>query len=66
MQAQLSDLARVDYTYIPNAKSNIEYQRFRALFNYPIPLKGEDTYLFLGLDYSTIQLYSEVDFSFDK
>ncbi|MEM6719435.1 MAG: DUF6268 family outer membrane beta-barrel protein [Bacteroidota bacterium] len=63
--AQLSDLARIDYTYIPNAKSNIEYKRLRALFNYPIKLKDDDTYLFLGLDYSNIHLNSEVEFPFE-
>ncbi|MFK7749630.1 MAG: DUF6268 family outer membrane beta-barrel protein [Kordia sp.] len=62
---QLGDLARIDYTYIPNAKSDIEYSRFRALFNYPIKLKDDDTYLFLGLDYSNIHLKSEVEFPFD-
>jgi predicted porin len=39
--------------------------RFRALFNYPIKLKKEDTYLFLGLDYSNIHLRSENEFPFD-
>ncbi|PTX58806.1 hypothetical protein C8N46_112114 [Kordia periserrulae] len=62
--AQLNDLARIDYTYIPNAKSNVEYSRFRALFNYPIKLKDDDTYLFLGLDYSNIHLRSEAEFPF--
>ncbi|MEM6685409.1 MAG: DUF6268 family outer membrane beta-barrel protein [Bacteroidota bacterium] len=63
--AQLSDLARIDYTYIPNAKSNVEYKRLRALFNYPIKLKDDDTYLFLGLDYSNIHLNSEIEFPFE-
>jgi len=63
--AQLSDLARIDYTYIPNAKSNVEYKRLRALFNYPIKLKDDNTYLFLGLDYSNIHLNSEVEFPFE-
>ncbi|AXG68151.1 hypothetical protein KORDIASMS9_00341 [Kordia sp. SMS9] len=65
VQAQLSDLARIDYTLIPNAKSNVEYSRFRALFNYPIKLKDDNTYLFLGLDYSNIHLRSEIDFPFN-
>lgn len=65
VHAQLSDLARIDYTYIPNAKSNVEYKRLRALFNYPIKLKDDDTYLFLGLDYSNIHLNSEVEFPFE-
>lgn len=63
--AQLSDLARIDYTYIPNAKSNVEYKRLRALFNYPIKLKDDNTYLFLGLDYSNIHLNSEIEFPFE-
>lgn len=63
--AQLSDLARIDYTFIPMAKSDVEYTRFRALFNYPIKLKENDTYLFLGLDYSNIHLRSDREFPFD-
>ncbi|WP_046742905.1 DUF6268 family outer membrane beta-barrel protein [Kordia zhangzhouensis] len=63
--AQLGDLARVDYTIIPMAKSDVEYTRFRALFNYPIKLKDNDTYLFVGLDYSNIHLRSEKSFPFD-
>ncbi len=48
--AQLNDLARVDFTILPAGNSDIEYNRIRALFNYPIKLKKEGTYLFLGLD----------------
>ncbi|WP_299186899.1 DUF6268 family outer membrane beta-barrel protein [uncultured Aquimarina sp.] len=57
--AQLSDLARIDYTLIPKGSSGIEYRRARVLFNYPIKVK-KDTYLLLGLDYSNI------DISFDE
>lgn len=55
LSAQLSDIARIDYTHIPAGKSDKEYTRYRALFNYPIKLK-EDAFLFLGLDYSKIEL----------
>lgn len=54
--AQLSDLARIDYTILPAGNSDIEYNRTRVLFNYPIKLKKEGAYLFLGLDYSNINL----------
>ncbi len=65
-QAQLSDIARIDYTYLPEGDSNIEYHRFRALFNFPIKLK-EDTYLLIGLDYSNIDMTFGDDFStFEK
>ena len=48
--AQLSDLARIDFTFIPNKNSDVEYTRSRVLINAPIPLKGDGTYLFLGFD----------------
>ena len=65
--AQLSDLARLDFTFIPlSGSEGIEYTRTRALFNVPIALKKEkDQYLFLGLDYSNINLNIEDDIPFD-
>ena len=54
--AQLSDLARIDYTSLPSNGSSLEFNRLRFLFNYPIKLKKEGSYLFLGLDYSNINL----------
>ena len=64
--AQLNDLARIDFTILPAGNSDIEYNRIRALFNYPIKLKKEGTYLFLGLDYSHINLIMGDSPSFDK
>lgn len=66
--AQLSDLARLDFTFIPlNGSEGIEYTKSRALFNIPIALEKEkDRYLFLGLDYSNINLQIEDDIPFDK
>ncbi|GAA3649622.1 DUF6268 family outer membrane beta-barrel protein [Flavivirga jejuensis] len=54
--AQLDDLAKVDFTIIPENGSDIEYTRNRALFNFPIKLKKEKEFLFLGLDYSNFHL----------
>jgi len=54
--AQFGELARVDYTILPAENSNIEYTRVRGIINYPIKLKKEKTYLFVGLDYSTYKL----------
>lgn len=65
VNAQLSDLAGIDYTYIPTVKSDVEYSRLRGFFNYPFKLKKESTYLFLGLDYSNIHLRSNREFPFD-
>ncbi|MBF8150603.1 hypothetical protein ITJ86_11890 [Winogradskyella sp. F6397] len=64
--AQLSDLAKIDYTILPRGNSNIEYSRIRGLFNYPIALKKEGSYLLLGLDYSNIKLVMDDNPSFDK
>ena len=66
LSAQLNDLARIDYTSIPANNSSIEYSRVRALFNYPIKLKKEGTYLLVGLDYSHIDLMMDDNPSFDK
>lgn len=62
VKGQLSDLARVEYTIIPSGASNIEYSRKRGLFNVPIKLK-EDTYLFAGIDYSSIDLVFDKEIS---
>jgi hypothetical protein len=64
--AQLSDLAKIDYTILPRGNSGIEYNRTRGLFNYPIKLKKEGTYFLLGFDYSNIQLVMDDNPSFDK
>lgn len=66
VNAQLSDLAKIDYTVLPSGNSNIEFNRIRAVFNYPIKLKKESTYLFLGVDYSNINLIMDDNPSFDK
>lgn len=51
-QAQLADLARLDYTILPATDSDFEFNRSRVSFNYPIKLNKKQSYLFLGLGYS--------------
>ncbi|MFT5863131.1 MAG: hypothetical protein ACI828_001787 [Flavobacteriales bacterium] len=66
MTAQLSDIARVDYTVIPGVRSDVEFTRSRFLFNAPIRLKGEETFLLIGLDYRNIHLrFDNEDLAFD-
>ena len=55
VNAQISDLARVDYTFFPAGDSIVQFNKFNALVNVPIKLKNE-AYLLLGLDYSDINL----------
>ncbi len=54
-QAQLADLIRLEYSKVPADDSGFEYNRQRFLFNYPVKLK-EGTYIFMGVDYSSIEL----------
>ncbi|CAM4186892.1 DUF6268 family outer membrane beta-barrel protein [Zobellia nedashkovskayae] len=53
--AQLSDLAKIDYTRLPKGGSEVGYDRLRGVFNYPIKI-NEDSYLLVGMDYSKIDL----------
>lgn len=66
LSAQLADLARVDFTILPSGSSNFEFSRIRGYFNYPVKLKNEKGFLFLGLDYSNINfVYNQAELSFD-
>ncbi|WP_405562216.1 DUF6268 family outer membrane beta-barrel protein [Polaribacter sp. Asnod6-C07] len=65
LNAQLTDLARLEYSFIPKKKSDDEYTRIRALFNYPIELKN-DKYIFIGAEYNNIFLNLNDNYPFDK
>lgn len=54
-KAQLSDLAKIDYTRLPKGNSDVGYDRIRGLFNYPIKVR-EGSFFLIGLDYSKIEL----------
>ncbi|PQV46251.1 hypothetical protein CLV33_11047 [Jejuia pallidilutea] len=62
--AQLTDLARLEYSFIPQSKSEDQYTRLRALLNYPIEVK-EDTYLVIGAEYNNVILNLEENYPFD-
>lgn len=64
LQAQLTDLARLEYSFIPKSKSEDQYTRLRALFNYPIEL-SEDRYFIIGAEYNRIILNLEDKYPFD-
>lgn len=67
LHAQLTDLARIDYTLLPATESDFEFNRTRALFNYPFKLNKKEAYLFIGLDYSNINItYGDAIVPFDK
>lgn len=64
INAQLTDLARLEYSFIPSSKSEDQYTRLRALFNYPIKIKN-DNYLIVGAEYNRILLNLRENYPFD-
>lgn len=62
--AQLTDLARLEYSFIPKNKSEDQYTRIRALVNYPIKIK-EDSYFVIGAEYNSIFLNLNDSYPFD-
>lgn len=64
LNAQLTDLARLEYSFIPKNNSEDQYTRLRALINYPVEIKKDD-YLIVGAEYNRILLNLEDDYPFD-
>lgn len=56
LEAQTSDLARIEYTYIPQANSKNSVSRYRAFVNYPFQLGWEGSYLIAGVEYRNLDL----------
>ncbi|GHC55305.1 DUF6268 family outer membrane beta-barrel protein [Ulvibacter litoralis] len=54
--AQTSDLARIEYTYIPQTNSDNSINRFRAFINFPIELGWDGHYLIPGVEYRNFDL----------
>jgi len=63
-EAQLTDLARLEYSFIPSSKSEDQYTRLRALVNYPIKIKDKD-YLIIGGEYNRIILNLDDNYPFN-
>lgn len=54
--AQGTDLARVEYTYIPQSESDNTYTRIRLYANYPIKLNDKGAYMIIGGQYRVNKL----------
>jgi hypothetical protein len=65
LYGQATDLARIEYTYIPQANSDNSINRFRGFVNFPIPLNWEGSYLVPGLEYRNVDLDIKDDVPFD-
>ncbi|WP_062059721.1 DUF6268 family outer membrane beta-barrel protein [Aquimarina longa] len=59
LQSQSTELARIEYTYIPQANSANVYNRFRATANYPIRINNKGTYLIITGTYKLNRLELE-------
>jgi len=64
VNAQLTDLARLEYSFIPKSNSDDQYTRLRALINYPIKIQ-EGNYLIIGAEYNRIILNLEDEYPFN-
>ncbi|WP_263649803.1 DUF6268 family outer membrane beta-barrel protein [Rasiella rasia] len=53
--AQLTDLARVEYTYFPQDDSENSFKRFRAFANVPVQI-NDDAYIVTGLEYRNVNV----------
>ncbi|WP_241485254.1 DUF6268 family outer membrane beta-barrel protein [Psychroserpens damuponensis] len=62
--AQLTDLARLEYSFIPKSNSEDQYTRIRALVNYPIET-SEDCYFIIGAEYNRVLLNLEDNYPFN-
>lgn len=54
--AQTTDLARIEYTYLPQTNSDNSINRFRAFINFPIELGWDGHYLVPGVEYRNFDL----------
>jgi hypothetical protein len=54
--SQTTDLARIEYTYFPQSKSDNSFRRFKSFVNFPIKLNDNGAYLVPGLEYQNITL----------
>lgn len=65
VRSQDTNLARIEYVYIPQSESDNVYSRFRFSGNYPIKMNDEGTYLVIALDYrfNNLQVDDNMEFA---
>lgn len=54
MKSQGTDLARIEYTYFPQAKSDNSFSRFKSFLKFPIKLNDSGAYLVPGIQYDNV------------
>lgn len=63
LQAQITDIARTEFTYFPQSDSDNSFRRFRSFINVPIPV-GESGYIVPGIEYRNVNLKLRDPFPF--
>jgi hypothetical protein len=66
LHAQSTDLARIEYTYFPQANSDNSFRRFRTNLNAPIKMNDKGAYLVPGVEYENINFKFEDETPFPK
>ena len=64
--SQVTDIARLEYTYFPQRGSDNSFKRFRALVNFPFKLDDKGSYLVAGLEYRDVRFDYEDFTNFDS
>jgi hypothetical protein len=65
LHAQDTDIARIEYTYVPQTNSDNTINRFRGFVNFPIRMGWEGSYLIPGVEYRNVDLDIEDPVPFD-
>lgn len=66
--SQTSDLARIEYTYVPQVNSKNSINRFRGFVNYPIKIGNKGDYFIPGVEYrnTDLDIKDPVPFDIDE
>ncbi len=64
--SQTSDLARIEYTFVPQTNSKNSVNRFRGFVNYPIKLGTNGSYIIPGIEYRDVDLDIKDPVPFDR
>ncbi|MBQ4820567.1 DUF6268 family outer membrane beta-barrel protein [Aquimarina sp. MMG016] len=65
VQCQVSDLARIEYTFFPQRDSDNSFRRLRVFAKYPIKLNEQGSYLVPGIEYRNVNFIYRDETDFD-
>ncbi|WP_372919344.1 DUF6268 family outer membrane beta-barrel protein [Salegentibacter sp.] len=65
VSGQTTDIARIEYTYFPQADSDNSFRRFRSFVNIPLKLNDKGAYLIPGVEYRNVNFKYEDNENFN-